>query len=123
MDTAPYWAGFREKRLVLQVCKDTGRFQHVPRPISIYTGSRNLDWREVSGRGTLLSWTVPRIALPDAPTTPIDRVQALIDLDEDVRLLALVAGTGPGSLTVGQRVRIDWSYSELFPNVPVFVPD
>ena len=64
VDTTPFWEGAKRKELFLQYCKDTGRFQHYPRPVSIYTGSRNLEWRKVSGRGKIYANTVIRIPGP-----------------------------------------------------------
>jgi uncharacterized OB-fold protein len=31
----PFWDGARAGKLMLQFCKDTNRFQHYPRPVSI----------------------------------------------------------------------------------------
>ena len=51
----PYWEGTRQKKLVIQYCKATGKYQHFPRPVSIFTGRRrDIEWREVSGKGCLL---------------------------------------------------------------------
>ena len=47
--SAPFWEAARQQKLVIQYCPDSGKYQHYPRPISIYTGKRNLEWREVSG--------------------------------------------------------------------------
>src|SRR4029079_6173211 len=55
----PYWEGTRQKKLVIQYCKVTGKYQHFPRPVSIFTGRRrDIEWREVSGKGVMFSWTI-----------------------------------------------------------------
>jgi len=55
----PYWEGTKQKKLVLQRCKATGKFQHFPRPVSIFTGRRrDIEWKEVSGKGTVYSYTI-----------------------------------------------------------------
>jgi uncharacterized OB-fold protein len=56
----PYWEASREKRLLVQYCRDTGQYQFYPRPTSIFTGKRNLEWREVSAKGVLFSYTIGR---------------------------------------------------------------
>lgn len=115
IQTSPYWDGLRERRLVLQICLDTGRFQHYPRPTSIFTGARNLGWREVSGRGRLAAWTQV-----DA-TGPFQ--QALVELDEGVRLVALVLSTSDvQSLRVGQQVVLTWPDDRPQPLGPIFTP-
>ena len=52
----PYWEATREKKLVIQRCRVTGKYQHYPRPVSIYTGRRrDIEWHEVSGKGEIFS--------------------------------------------------------------------
>ena len=59
--TEPYWEGTKQKKLLVQYCKPTGKYQHFPRPVSIFTGRRrDLEWREVSGKGVVYSYTITR---------------------------------------------------------------
>lgn len=115
IDTSPYWEGLREKRLVLQVCLDTGRFQHYPRPTSIFTGSRNLGWQEVSGRGRLVGWTQV------SKTGPL--MQGIVELDEGVQILAsVVTANESQQLRVGQQVALTWPDSGAPSTGPIFTP-
>ena len=53
----PYWEATKQKKLVIQYCKATGKYQHFPRPVSIFTGpaARHRMARGVrQGRGVLL---------------------------------------------------------------------
>jgi uncharacterized OB-fold protein len=55
----PFWEGTRQKKVVIQYCKATNKYQHFPRPTSIFTGRmKDIEWREISGRGTVFSWTI-----------------------------------------------------------------
>jgi len=103
LPSSPFWQGLREGRLVLQACRTTGRFQHPPRPISLATGSRLLDWREVSGAGAVLAWTRVFAAGAAAPG-----IVALIELDEGVRLYGRILEPDTDGIAVGQRVRLAW---------------
>ena len=115
VDTAPFWEGAKNGKLVLQYCKDTGRFQHYPRPVSIFTGSRNLEWREVSGKGTIYTYSVMRrakepyaiayVTLAEGPTMMTN----LVDCDFD-------------ALRVGQPVNVVFKDTENGPPVPMFKP-
>ena len=61
----PYWEGTKQKKLVIQYCKATGKYQHFPRPVSIFTGRRrDIEWREVSGKGVVFSYTVAQRGTP-----------------------------------------------------------
>lgn len=107
VDTSAFWQGTREGKLMLQFCKDTGRFQHFPRPVSLYTGSRNLEWREVSGNGTVYAITALRTPGLGADGR-LPCVLATIELDEGVRIVANMPGTAPGDVRIGARVKLVW---------------
>ena len=103
----PFWAGTREGKLVLQYCTETGKFQHFPRPVSIYTGRRKLEWREVSGNGTIYACTVLRVPGPGLEGR-LPLCIANVDLDEGVRIIANVLGCQPGDMKIGARVKLAW---------------
>lgn len=107
VDTAPFWEGAKQGKLVLQFCKDTNQFQHYPRPVSIFTGSRNLEWREVSGRGIVYACTVIRVPGPGLDgRLPLSVVT--VELDEGVRILGNVVNVEPDKVAIGQRVEVAW---------------
>ena len=122
MDTRPFWEGAAEGRLVLQVCRDTGRFQHPPRPVSAYTGSRNLGWLEASGHGVLRAWTVMRVPAPGFEAR-VPYVVGVVDLVEGVRMLAEVLGHAEGELRVGMPLRVGWTRVDGDLVFPAFSPD
>jgi uncharacterized OB-fold protein len=105
--TQPFWDGARAGKLMLQFCKDTNRFQHYPRPVSIYTGSRNLEWREVSGKGQIYACTIVRIPGPGVEgRLPLS--VATVELDDGVRIIANIIGSNPENVTIGRRVVLVW---------------
>lgn len=107
VDSRPFWDGAKAGKLVLQFCKDTGRFQHYPRPVSIYTGSRNLEWREVSGKGEIYACTVIRVPGPGLDgRLPLSVV--IVQLDEGVRILGNILNAAPDAVKIGQRVELAW---------------
>lgn len=118
IDTRPYWLGLREHRLVLQQCQDTGRFQHYPRPTSMFTGSCNLGWKEVSGRSNLMAWTL----VAAASSSDVPRVQALVDLEEGIRLLAILRPHEGQCLRVGQPLGLLWPGDGSSITGPIFAP-
>ncbi len=49
----------------IQYCKTAKKYQHFPRPVSIFTGRRrDIEWREVSGKGTVYSYTIAHRGTP-----------------------------------------------------------
>lgn len=107
VDSQPFWDGAKAGKLVLQFCKDTGRFQHYPRPVSIYTGSRNLGWREVSGKGEIYACTVVRVPGPGLDgRLPLSI--ATVQLEEGVRILGNILNAAPEAVRIGLRVEVAW---------------
>jgi uncharacterized OB-fold protein len=107
VDVEQFWRGAREGKLLLQYCPESKRFQHFPRPLSMYTGKRNLEWKEVSGNGTVYAHTALRTqGLGADGRLPL--VLATIELDEGVRILGNVLNAQPDDVQIGARVRLAW---------------
>lgn len=105
--TRPFWDAAREHRLVIQYDPDAKTYQFYPRAVSLSTGKRNLEWREVSGKGCVFSYTITHVPTPGfedkAPYTI-----ACIDLDEGVRMLANMVNVDPQAVKIGMRVKVCW---------------
>jgi uncharacterized OB-fold protein len=107
LDSAPFWDGARDRRLILQFCLETSRFQHPPRPISQFTGSRKLAWREASGKGSIYSWTIQT-----APATALvlyrPLVSIVVDMAERFRFLSWLTGFDNQAIRRGAPVEVEW---------------
>ena len=114
MDTRPFWDAAHQGKLVVQYCKDSGRAQFFPRPVSMVNGRRNLEWREVSGRGTVYSFTNTYSATPEREALICGALRlsfAQLDTRSD-QLAAALHARGVG---VGDRVAV------LLPNCAEYV--
>jgi uncharacterized OB-fold protein len=121
MDTAPFWDAAKEHRLVIQKCPRTGQFQFFPRPGSVFSGRRDTEWTEVSGNGTLYSWTLTRSAWPGHEDR-VPYICAYVDLAEGVRILCNLFNADPETVQIGMPVKLMW---EELPNgqpYPAFEP-
>ena len=120
--SAPFWEAARQQKLVIQYCPESGKYQHYPRPVSIYTGKRNIEWREVSGKGSAYALTVTRRG-PPAFRGQEPYLVAIVELDEGVRLLTHIVNCSGEDARIGMRVRLRWRVlSDAF-SFPVFEPD
>lgn len=56
----PFWQGCNEGRLMLQRCtaSDCGKFVFYPRVCCPHCGGGDLEWKEVSGRGKVTTFTI-----------------------------------------------------------------
>jgi len=106
--TAPFWDAAAQQQLLLQFDPATGRYQFYPRPLSLFSDSGRLEWRESSGRGTLVAFTVVHSPAKgyenEAPY-----LAGIIRLDEGPRFFARIVNADAASLRAGQRMRVAWA--------------
>jgi uncharacterized OB-fold protein len=120
--SAPYWEATREKKLILQYDPKAGRYQFFPRATSIYTGRRNLEWCEVSGKGKVFSFTVVRRARePFRGHEPF--LIALVTLDEGVNVMADMVDCGIDEIKTGLPVKPYWAPLSNGTHLLMFQPD
>ncbi len=65
LDTEPYWEAARQHKLVVQHCPKQGIYQHPPKPRLKGCGF-DFEWKEVSGRGRVYSFTIIYLNGPTA---------------------------------------------------------
>lgn len=119
----PYWEGTRQKKLMLQYCKSAGKFQHFPRPVSIFTGRRrDLEWREVSGKGVVFSYTVTHRGTPAFRGSEPYAVVS-VTLDAGVNIIANIVNCNEEDLKVGMKVKPHWHPLEDGRHLLMFQPD
>lgn len=121
LDTRPFWEAARQGRLLIQYCKDTGRPQFFPRPVSLATGRRNVEWREASGKGTVYSWTVTYSAWPGHEDR-VPYVCALVELEEGVRMVANILHCKLEDIRIGMPVKLCWENLAEGIRYPAFEP-
>jgi uncharacterized protein len=85
-DSAPFWAGLREERLVAQACEGCGRVRFPPMGRCPWCRDPRARWEELSGAATVYSWTVVRRALDPAFADDVPYAVATVDLVEGPRL-------------------------------------
>jgi uncharacterized protein len=119
-DTAFFWDGLREHRLLIQRCASCGLLRHPPRPMCPACHALDWDTIEASGRGTVTSCVIPHH--PPLPWFPEPYVVALVELDVGVRLVTNVVGVEPGSVTVGLAVLVRFEHFDDDLVLPLFVP-
>jgi uncharacterized OB-fold protein len=122
MNTKPFWDAAKEGKLVIQYCQDTGKPQFFPRPVSLATGKRNLEWRQVSGRGKVYSFTTTYSAWPGHEDR-VPYICALVELDEGVRMLVNLLNCNSEEVEIGMPVKLCWEKLSEDINYPAFELD
>ena len=105
-DTAFFWEGLRERRLLIQRCASCGVLRHPPRPMCPECNSLEWDTVAATGRGTVHSFVMPQH--PPFPFMEYPYIVVLVDLDEGVRLVSNLVGIAPDAASIGMPVVVDY---------------
>ncbi|MDA8340754.1 MAG: Zn-ribbon domain-containing OB-fold protein [Actinomycetota bacterium] len=119
-DTAFFWEGVRDHRLLIQRCTECGTLRHPPRPMCPRCTSLSWEAIEASGRGTVLSFVMPRH--PQFPGFDERFIVALVELEEGTRLVSNLVGTTPEEASIGMAVEVRFEHFDNDVVLPQFVP-
>ena len=103
-ETEPFWQGLRNEQVLLQRCDDCGTWIFYPRSNCPSCLSTKLTWHQVSGEGTLYTFTVTRQATAPHFVDEVPQLIAMIDLNEGVRLTSTLVARESDDLKVGAKV-------------------
>lgn len=101
-DSAFYWNGLAEGKLLLQRCNHCDRCRFPPMPSCPYCGGRDSSQVTASGDGSIYSWIVVHRAFDPAFAREVPYTLASVDLDEGGRVVGRIEG---GAAQFGMRVR------------------
>ena len=117
-DSAHFWQGLRDGKLLLQQCTACRELRHPPQPMC--ERCQCLDWTTIESglEGTIYSYTV--IHYPEIPPFDYPNAVVLVDLDEGVRLASQLVGTDPADILIGQRVKANLVEVQDGLTLPIF---
>ena len=106
--TAAFWDAAREHRLIVMRCADCQTFRHPPTPFCWKCRSRNVEWVDLPGTGTVYTFMVARHALTPAVRDAVPYVVAVVALDgaDGVRLITDIVGIDPDDVAIDLPVEV-----------------
>ncbi|XVQ14707.1 thiolase C-terminal domain-containing protein [Spirillospora sp. CA-255316] len=111
-ETEFFWTSGADGRLRFQECESCTALIHPPQPVCRHCRGSGLRVREVSGRATLIGFTVNhRFSMPGLPA-PYVVAQVAIEEDPRVRLTTNVVECDPESLELGMRMEVVFEHVE-----------
>jgi hypothetical protein len=121
--TLPFWQAAAQHRLVVQRCTSCEHTRLPPAPICPECRSADSDWREVSGRGEVYTYTIVHRAI--AAGQPLPTIIAVIALDDagGVRMISNLVGVDPGGVAIGMPVELVWEDMSADLSIPRFRPN
>jgi len=123
LSRAPYWASGADGVLRIARCRNCSRWMHPQTVLCPQCHGRNIGWDAVSGRGTVVGFTINTQQW--LPHFPPPYVVAIVALEEDlsVRLTTNIVGCEPTDVSVGTQVRVLFEQVAGDVWLPLFEPD
>ncbi|MGI8925955.1 MAG: Zn-ribbon domain-containing OB-fold protein [Tepidiformaceae bacterium] len=112
--TLPFWQAAKEHRLLMPRMPD-GRYFFYPRVADPETLGEGFTWEEVSGRGTVFSFTVDRRGTHPAFASEVPYVIAIVELEEGPRMTTNIVGCGVDEVYVGMPVEA--AFEDVTPEI------
>lgn len=116
-----FWRGGSEGELRFLRCRPCGSYVHPPAPVCPACLSKDVAPEAVSGRATVVTFTLnhqPWVPSPDHPYAI-----AIVEIEEqpDVRLMTNIVGCPPEDVRIGMTVQVCFEeHEDVF--VPIFAP-
>ena len=107
-----FWSSGSDGLLRIQRCGDCGRYVHPPVPICPYCRSRSWTPAPVSGRGTIVGYTVNEHRWIAGFDPPYVIANVAIAEDPAVHLTTNIVGCDPAAVRIGQEVAVHFEQQE-----------
>jgi len=120
--TLPWWQAAAEHRLVVQHCTACEHTRLPPSPLCPECRAADSDWKEVSGRGEVYTYTL--VHRPIAAGQELPYVIAVVALEGagGVRMISNLVDVSPEQLAIGLAVELVWEDMSTDLAIPRFRP-
>lgn len=102
----PFWEHARRGQLVVQACGSCGHLHMPPTCVCPQCLGKELVWKQVSGRGKLVSWVVFHRAYWPAFKSELPYNVCLVQLDEGPLFVSNLIDADAAALEVGKSVTV-----------------
>jgi uncharacterized protein len=103
-DTAAFWRGLHDEKLLLQHCKACGHVQYYQQATCRACGREELEHLPASGRGKVYSFSVVHRAPGPAFKADVPYAVLLVELEEGPRMISTYVGGPPAEVTFDMDV-------------------
>jgi uncharacterized OB-fold protein len=119
-DTAFFWQGVRDHRLLIQRCASCQALRHPPGPMCPHCRSLKWDTLEATGHGILYSFVICHH--PPIPPFEYPHPIGLIELKEGIRLVSQLVDVSPDDIQIGMAVKVVFQEVEPGLTLPLYRP-
>ncbi len=119
-----YWQGCKQHELWMRYCNACAKPYFYPRDICPMCGGRDVDWKKLSGRGTIYTYAI--VHRPPMPgfADDVPFVTSIVQLDEGPRMMTNIVGVepDPARIKVGMPVQVTFEDITDEISLPKFRP-
>jgi uncharacterized protein len=112
-EARPYWSGCKAHELWLRACNTCTAWYFYPRDVCPHCGSRDVEWRQASGRATLYTFSVVHRAPSPAFAELVPYVTALVELEEGPRMPTSLVGIAPDPAQIKVGMALEVTFDDL----------
>ena len=120
-ETAPFWTAAAEGRLLVEHCDACGADSFPPRGMCRSCRSRDIGWVEVTGPGTVYSFTVNHQRWVPDLEVPYTDVRVEFADHPGVRVAGRIRGCAPDDVRIGMTVAVGFEPGPGDVAIPSFV--
>ena len=102
--SAPFWDGLRRHEVWVQFSPSLDAYVFYPRVLAPGTLADDLQWRRISGAGTLISFAVAQRPVAPQFADAVPHLLGVVQWDEGPRLATELVGVDVAALRVGMAV-------------------
>jgi uncharacterized protein len=121
-DSEPFWEACRRHSLEMQKCNACGQFWFPPGNRCVHCLSDAWDWKALSGKGSVVTFTVMRRAYHPGFSSDLPYTVAVIELQEGPRLISNVVDCAPEAVEIGMAVQVVFQDATPEASLPLFRP-
>ena len=102
--SAPYWDGLRRHEVWVQYSPSSDAYVFYPRILAPGTLADDLQWRQISGDATLVSFAVAQRPVAPQFADAVPHLLGVVQWTEGPRLATEIVGVDPARLRVGMAM-------------------
>ena len=120
IDSKTYRDAAKNKKLMIQYSLDTKEYFLYSKQLINTTDSKSVEWREVSGKGKIYSYTV--VHAPAGPAFKDDTpyIVASIELKEGARIISNIITQDIENISIGDSVKVVFEKQDDEFTIPKF---
>ncbi len=120
IDSKKYWDSAKNKKLMIQYSLDTKEYFLYSKQLTNTLDSKNVEWREVSGKGKIYSFTVVHAPAGPAFKDETPYIVASIELEEGARIISNIIAQDIENISIGDSVKVIFEKQDDELTIPKF---